>query len=64
MYTVIVRDKEFKCKDAITLRRWKREQRVQESTVVWDKLNREWTTVGQAILVYPADGSNKKVYLS
>lgn len=64
MYIVLVRKKEFKCKDAVTLRKWKREHRVKDDTPVWDKLNEVWTTVGQVVLVYPVDGTLKKVYLS
>tara|TARA_R100000231_G_C5239790_1_gene139388 strand:- start:200 stop:394 length:195 start_codon:yes stop_codon:yes gene_type:complete len=64
VYIVVVNQKEFKCRDASTLRRWKREKRVKEDTPVWDRLERTWTTVGQAILVRPPDGSTKKVYLS
>jgi len=64
VYIVVVDKKEFKCKDADTLRKWKRERRVKEDTPVWDKLGKVWTTVGQAILVYPVDGSMKRVYLS
>ena len=64
MFIVLVRKKEFKCKDVSTLRQWKRDQRVDEDTVVYDNLNEVWTTVGQAILVYPVDGTMKRVYLS
>ena len=64
MYIVVVDRKEFKCKDTSTLRKWKRERRVKEDTPVWDRLDKVWTTVGQAVLVKPVDGSLKKVYLS
>lgn len=64
MYIVIVNKKEFKCKDANTLRKWKRERRIREDTVVWDKMEKVWTTVGQAVLVYPVDGTMKRIYLS
>lgn len=56
--------KEYKCKDAATLRKWKREKRVKEDTPVWDRLDRVWKTVGQVILVRSADGTRKKIYLS
>ncbi len=64
MYIVVVNRKEFKCRDTATLRKWKREKRVKEDTPVWDRLEKMWTTVGQAVLVHPVDGSMKKVYLS
>lgn len=64
MYIIIVDKEEFKCEDASTLRKWKRERRVREDTPVWDELEMVWTTVGQAILIYPVDGTMKRVYLS
>tara|TARA_A100001391_G_scaffold204653_3_gene201128 strand:- start:18694 stop:18891 length:198 start_codon:yes stop_codon:yes gene_type:complete len=64
LYIVVVNKKEYKCRDAATLRKWKREKRINDNTPVWDRLERIWTTVGQAILVRPADGSSKKIYLS
>jgi len=64
VYIVIVNRKEFKCKDTQTLRKWKRERRVKDDTPVWDNLDEVWTTVGQAVLVKPVDGSIRMVYLS
>lgn len=64
MYIVLVNKQEFRCKDADTLRKWKRERRVKEDTPVWDELETVWTTVGQAVLIYPVDGTMKRIYLS
>jgi hypothetical protein len=64
VYIVVINRKEFKCRDTSTLRKWKREKRVHEDTPVWDRLEKMWTTVGQAVLVKPVDGSLRKIYLS